>query len=199
MVGERVLVVPSKEIRFTGVSQADLRKLHDIISAHGRFMDRDVAEKDEAWRQIISYVVFTCDGKVMSYRRGKGSNETRLRELRSIGIGGHVNPVPGHEEAVLTAITLGREHELDEEVSIYTRVVSDKLVALLADNNTPVGRVHLGMIYHYVLTNPIVKSREPDKIQDIRWDAAGLLLDMHGAGDCVLESWSRILLEANLL
>src|SRR4030042_1570946 len=58
-----------------------------------RFINRSEAEKDPSYKQIIPYVIMCHNGKFLSYVRGKKAGEKRLLGLRSIGIGGHINPI----------------------------------------------------------------------------------------------------------
>ncbi len=78
---------------FNGLAM-DTQKYLDKLFAPGvpRFMPRPQAEKDPSFKQLIPYVIMTCDGKYLSYVRGKRAGETRLVAKRSIGIGGHINP-----------------------------------------------------------------------------------------------------------
>ena len=54
------------------------------------FMQRDLAENDPNYKQLIPYVVFQSPKGFFSYQRGNASSETRLRMLRSLGVGGHI-------------------------------------------------------------------------------------------------------------
>jgi len=55
-------------------------------------VDRDQAEKDKHYKQIIPYAIFVNEkGEIFNYQRGKSGAEDRLKNLRSVGIGGHIN------------------------------------------------------------------------------------------------------------
>jgi predicted NUDIX family phosphoesterase len=187
-MSERVLVVSAELITFQGMNQ-NYRRVDSLIHDHGKFMDRDAAEKCWAYKQVIPYVVMTCGDRIMSYVRGKAGGEARLHDLRSIGIGGHVNPFMKNEDSPLTAFTLSTDREVEEEVMITTIQHRGHAIALLNDDSTPVGRVHLGVVFHWQLREPKVEAREVGKITDIQWDPARVLLQME------LEPWSRIVLE----
>ena len=95
---EQVLVVERKVIEQIGLFHGlmfDVDRYLDEIFASGvlRFMQRSQVENDPAYKQLIPYVIMTCDGKYLSYVRGKRAGETRLVSNRSIGIGGHINPI----------------------------------------------------------------------------------------------------------
>ncbi len=167
MAEEQVLVVERKVIEqlgiFNGLAFDVERYLNKIfVQDVPRFMPRPQVEKDPSYKQIIPYVIMSCEGRYLSYVRGTRAGEGRLTGLRSIGIGGHINPVDDMPlfnsdfyETYLTAV----EREVAEEVSVETGH-SDRIVALLNDESNEVGRVHLGIVHHWVLDEPKVNKRE---------------------------------------
>jgi len=163
---ERVLVV-RRDIfgdspMFHGL-MLDTRPYLDNLFARGAlsFMLRSLAEKDSAHKQLIPYVVISCNGKFLTYIRGKRAGEKRLVGNRSIGIGGHINPIDDMPllgdafETYQTAVV----REIAEEVTITTKH-TDKIVALINDDTNEVGRVHLGMVHRWDLELPNVERRE---------------------------------------
>jgi predicted NUDIX family phosphoesterase len=103
------------------------------------------------------------DGKYLSYVRGKRAGETRLVGNRSIGIGGHINPIDNEvplfdtdfREMYLTAV----EREVAEEITIEANH-TDSIVALLNDDTNEVGQVHLGIVHYWNLDADTVTRRE---------------------------------------
>jgi predicted NUDIX family phosphoesterase len=165
---EQVLVVQRKVFESAGAFNGlafDIQKYIEKIFVPGvpRFMSRPVAEKDPSFKQLIPYVIMTCGGKYLSYVRGKRAGETRLVAKRSLGIGGHINPVDADNstlfaylyENYLTAV----KREVVEEVSIETGY-KDKVIALLNDDNNEVGQVHLGIVHLWTLDEPKVNKKE---------------------------------------
>ncbi|UCE47157.1 MAG: hypothetical protein JSW47_16315, partial [Phycisphaerales bacterium] len=164
---EQVLVVERKVLEHVGTFQGitfDVdRYLHKLfVPGVPRFMLRSQAEKDPAYKQLIPYVIMACDGKYLSYVRGRRAGETRLVGHRSIGIGGHINPADDMPlfnadfyETYLTAV----EREVAEEVSVETSH-TERVVALLNDESNDVGRVHLGIVHYWILDTPKVNKRE---------------------------------------
>jgi predicted NUDIX family phosphoesterase len=191
MPNERVLVVPTELITFQGLSK-NYRQLGNLFHDHGKFMDRNAAEKDEHFRQVIPYVCMTFGDKIMNYTRGGQGTESRLHNFRSIGIGGHVNPFHGVEDYPITAFTHDIDREVEEEVFVDAAHRGHS-VALLSDNSTAVNRVHLGVVFHWWLSAPRVRSREGGKIVDVQWMTAKELLSLG------LESWSRLVLTSGVL
>jgi predicted NUDIX family phosphoesterase len=104
-----------------------------------------------------------CDGKYLNYIRGTRAGEARLIGNRSIGIGGHINPVdneiPLFDTDFRKMYNAAVEREVAEEVSVETKH-SDKIVALLNDDSNEVGSVHLGIVHYWVLDEPKVTKRE---------------------------------------
>ncbi|MGA2323279.1 MAG: hypothetical protein ABSG22_05470 [Sedimentisphaerales bacterium] len=163
---EQVLVVQRKVFESAGAFNGlamDTQKYLDKLFAPGvpRFMPRPQAEKDPSFKQLIPYVIMTCNGKYLSYVRGKRAGETRLVAKRSIGIGGHINPTDdmplfgNFYDTYLAAV----QREVAEEVSIETKY-KDRVVALLNDDNNEVGQVHLGIVHLWTLDEPKVNRKE---------------------------------------
>ena len=194
---EQVLVVERKVLEDAGMFQGltfdvgrYLRKL--FVPGVPCFMPRAKAEADPTYKQLIPYVVMTHGGKYLSYVRGRRAGETRLAGHRSIGIGGHINPVDDmplfssdFREAYLTAV----EREVAEEVSVEAGH-TDAVVALLNDDSTEVGQVHLGIVHYWVLDASTVRKREQMITQ------MGFLspAELHDVRDS-LETWSQLCLD----
>lgn len=194
---EQVLVVERRVFEDVGLFQGlafDVERYLQRLFVPGvpRFMPRSEAEADPAFKQIIPYVILGCGGKYLSYVRGRRSGEARLVGRRSIGIGGHINPVddmPLFSADFRDAYRGAVEREVAEEVTVSVGH-DDRVVGLLNDDSTEVGRVHLGMIHLWVLESDGVRKGEqmitqmafmsPDELQGVR-DS--------------LESWSRLCLD----
>jgi predicted NUDIX family phosphoesterase len=157
------------------------------------FIPRSKAESDPSYKQIIPYVIMACDGKYLNYVRGKRAGETRLVGNRSIGIGGHINPID--DEVPLFGTDFGDvyscavEREVAEEVSVETSH-SDKIVALLNDDTNEVGQVHLGVVHYWDLDEPKITKRE-QMITQISFMSAQELQDIRDT----LETWSALCLD----
>jgi len=193
---EQVLVVERKVLEQVGIFNGlafDVNRYLDKIFASGipRFIPRSKAEKDPSYKQLIPYVIMTCDGKYLTYVRGKRAGETRLVAKRSIGIGGHINPVDwtlfsaNPYKTYLEAV----EREVAEEVSVETSH-TDRVVALLNDDSTEVGSVHLGLVHYWLLDAPKVNKRE----QMITQMAFMTPAELHQVRD-TMETWSSLCLD----
>ena len=134
----------------------------DAMLARGNnyFLARSTAEKDPTHKQIIPYAILACGDRVLHYVRGRKAGEQRLVAKGSIGIGGHLND---EDESLFAwdeaAYRAGVEREVNEEVQIGTPF-EDQIVALLNDDTTEVGRVHLGVVHLFRLREAKVQKRE---------------------------------------
>ena len=126
------------------------------------FLPRAQAENDPTHKQIIPYAIIAHGETVLHYVRGKKAGEQRLVAKGSIGIGGHMNP---EDESLFNfaideaAYRAGVAREVNEEIKIETGF-EDRTVALLNDDTTEVGRVHLGIVHVFRLAEPKVAKRE---------------------------------------
>jgi predicted NUDIX family phosphoesterase len=146
---------------FQGLNFEPEKYLATLLSrGNNFFLARASAETDPTHKQIIPYVLITCDGKILHYVRGKKAGEQRLVSKGSIGIGGHMNDTDeslfAWDEAAYRA---GVEREVNEEIRIESPF-EDRIVALLNDDATEVGRVHLGIVHVFKLSEPRVEKRE---------------------------------------
>ncbi len=195
---EQVLVIERKVLEEVGMFQGlafDVERYLGKLFAPGilRFMPRSQAEADPAYKQLIPYVIMSHDGRYLSYVRGKRAGEARLLNLRSIGIGGHINPVDNEvplfdtdfRQMYLTAV----EREVAEEVSVEANH-TDSIVALLNDDSNEVGSVHLGVVHHWILDAPKVTKRE----QMITQMAFMTPAELHELRD-TMETWSQLCLD----
>src|SRR6202023_326276 len=122
--------------------------LNAILSrGNNFFLPRSQAENDPAHKQIIPYALLACEDRILYYVRGKKAGEQRLVAKGSIGIGGHMNE---SDESLFAldeaAYRAGVEREVGEEIAVNTKF-DDQIVALLNDDSTEVGQVHLGVVH----------------------------------------------------
>jgi predicted NUDIX family phosphoesterase len=191
MNGEQVLVVPTPVFHeaglFQGISRDVDRYLPRLLARqHLSFMPRPQAEPAPGFKQIIPYVVMRWRDQVFHYRRGQGTTEARLRALRSIGVGGHINPCDNAGES---PYRLGMMREVEEEVFVETSY-RERCVGLINDDATPVGQVHLGIVHVFDLEEPRVRRREADLIHSGFAPIAELL-----AARDTFETWSQFVLD----
>jgi predicted NUDIX family phosphoesterase len=146
---------------FHGLNFEPDKYLRALLSrGNNFFLPRAQAETDPSHKQIIPYALIAHGDTVLHYVRGKKAGEQRLVAKGSIGIGGHMNDT---DESLFAwdehAYRAGVEREVNEEIKIEAPF-EDRIVALLNDDTTEVGRVHLGIVHVFRLAEPRVAKRE---------------------------------------
>ncbi len=195
---EHVLVVPTAVFHQVGHFQGFCRDasayLEELLSPrHVSYRLRAEMEEDPSFKQLIPYVIFRhVDGagatRLFQYTRGKGQGEGRLHSKRSIGIGGHI----AREDAFVDGNPYqeGMRRELAEEVDVQT-TYRQTCAGLINDDETPVGRVHLGIVHLFDVETPEVFPREKEIIESGFADVREILADLPR-----FETWSQICLQA---
>jgi predicted NUDIX family phosphoesterase len=193
---ENILVIKRSLFDELGSFQGlnfEAEKYLSVILARGNnfFLPRAQAERDPAYKQIIPYVLVAFENSVLHYVRGKKAGEQRLVAKGSIGIGGHMNETDetffALDEAAYRA---GVEREVNEEIGIDTQF-DDRIVALLNDDTTEVGRVHLGIVHIFKLAEQKVQKREA-MITNLAFRTRAELMGRRDS----LETWSQICLDS---
>jgi len=146
---------------FHGLNFEPEKYLAALLSRGNNFFSPRVqAENDPTYKQIIPYVLLGFKNKILYYVRGKKAGEQRLVAKGSVGIGGHMNET---DESLFAldeqAYRAGVKREVNEEIKIDTQF-EDRIVALLNDDTTEVGRVHLGIVHVFDLAEQKVEKRE---------------------------------------
>lgn len=189
---EQVLVVPTSVFHeighfqgFCGDAEPYLKTLLD--PAHTSYRPRPEMEEDPSFKQLIPYCIFRCNSEVFYYRRGKGTGEARLHAKRSIGVGGHVSSID--DTAASGAYREGMRREIEEEVYLDAGW-TETLVGLINDDESEVGRVHLGLVHVFDLDEPKVRAREASMIDTGFAPPAQLVAEADE-----FETWSSICLK----
>lgn len=189
---ERVLVVPTAVFHAAGLFQGFSPRADHYLSLlldprHLSYLPRSIAETDPTCKQLVPYAVLKCGEQIFHYTRGKGGTEARLRALRSIGVGGHINEADAglfdspYREAMF--------REVAEEVHLESQF-TERCIGLINDDSTPVGQVHLGIVHLFDLAEPKVRRREAVLTR------AGFapLGELRGQRD-EFETWSQFVLD----
>ncbi|MFB2119453.1 NUDIX domain-containing protein [Parapedobacter sp. 2B3] len=149
---------------------------------------RDLAETNPQFKQIIPYLFITHNSQYLLYNRTKAQTERRLHNKLSLGIGGHINPIDNIEAG--NTIVQCLERELEEEVSIEL-VGNPDFLGFINDEQSEVGRVHLGMVFRGQAKSQSFTINEPDKMT-CRWADKSTIANNYKA----LESWSQIVFDS---
>jgi predicted NUDIX family phosphoesterase len=195
---ENILVIKRSLFDELGSFQGlnfEAEKYLAVILSRGKnfFLPRAQAERDPAYKQIIPYVLVVFENSVLHYVRGKKAGEQRLVAKGSIGIGGHMSEEKDKFLWHTTdeqAYRAGVEREVNEEIKIGTPF-EDRIVGLLNDDSTEVGRVHLGIVHVFKLAEPKVEKREA-MITGLTFLTKKELMARRES----LESWSQICVDS---
>lgn len=183
---ERVLVVPRVVVApgagWHGVRTDGLAAFEALVAASGRFEARAAVEVDETLKQVIPYLILRDGRRYFLMRRTRAGSDVRLHDRWSIGVGGHVNPGDGDLHG-------GLDREWREEIEAGF-IPAFRLVGLLNDDTTAVGRVHVGAMYVADAAGRPVAIRETDKL-------TGGFVDPDGVAAVAdrLETWSALAFE----
>ena len=197
---EQVMVVPTALFHECGHFQGfcpDTEKYLTVLldPLHTEYRPRGEMETDPSFKQLIPYCIFrhtAADGtvSVYQYTRGKGQGESRLHSKRSIGIGGHISTLDTGNDSPYQQ---GMQRELEEEVRIETEF-SQACIGLINDDETEVGKVHLGVVHIFDVQTQNVKANEDDIIEDGFVPVSELEANLDR-----FETWSKICIESGLL
>src|SRR5438132_6240649 len=177
---------------FQGLNFEPEKYLKAILLRGNNFLIRRAeAESNPAYKQIIPYTLIVFQDTVLHYVRGKKAGEQRLVAKGSIGIGGHLN------DGDAGLFNLDEEHynrvverEVHEEVHLLTKF-GNRVAALINDDTTDVGRVHLGIVHVFKLAEPRVEKREAI-IRGLTFLTREELMTRRES----LESWSQICVDS---
>lgn len=189
---EEVLVVPAARLQLAGEFHGfrpfseDIRRLL-LDPTHLSYRPRSAVETDPEFKQLIPYVVLRCGGELFHYTRGAAGTESRLRALRSVGLGGHISRSDG--DGAADPYRAGMLRELNEEVEVQGPW-TERPFGFIYDGRTPVGQVHIGIVHLVELEEPLVWPREA------AIDEAGFapVRDLLRRRD-EFETWSQFVLE----
>jgi predicted NUDIX family phosphoesterase len=186
MSAEQVYVVPRSavigEAGWYGLRTDGLDAFVAGLERDGRYEPRDMMELDPAFKQVIPYLVLRDGERYFLMRRTTAGGDARLHGLFSIGVGGHLNPGDG-------GLLGGLRREWEEEL-VAGFVPEFRLIALLNDDTTDVGAVHLGAVYVADAGGRPVTVRETEKLSGAFVEA----VDVEAVVDR-LETWSRLVFE----
>lgn len=183
----------------------------------GRFVERDEAERTPAWKQWIPYCMLRCGNwseggdpqsrGILLVQRTKKGGEARLHESRTIGLGGHIEPVDVDAPVSPDAMAFfgaALQRELSEELTLpETPLPAPRLLGLINDDTTNVGQVHAGLAYCIDLPEPLAQAREMVGIREISKMRGGFTHLVEFAElwqtPSQFESWSQFLIQAEIV
>lgn len=216
---EEVLVVPTVVVMdcnhgklFDGV-RTDVDTFKTVFDNNScAFKLRGEVEQDPNWKQLIPYILIRyprgaqTDGDwYLSYSRSSDQAEQRLAGKSSIGIGGHVTEADAEKPEAGNNVDMqfllnhayygnrlwhGMVRELFEEIDIRA-VQKARIVGVLNDESTDVGKVHLGVVVLVDVAATAVSSSDP-YVQNLQWMSIRSLLGQIQ----YYEAWSKYCIDA---
>ena len=162
------------------------------------FQKRIEAEVSPKWKHLIPYVVFRDRDWIFAYERGSSSGESRLANMISIGIGGHINPIDSVvRESMITTYRNALMREINEEIyikkpSIDITGYTPPIIGFINDNSNDVGKVHFGVVHLYDCANMTIEPKE-DCIKNGKFYSKEKIMSEFGDR---IEPWSRMILES---
>jgi predicted NUDIX family phosphoesterase len=160
--------------------------LLDRIRRHSRFEARAGVENDPSLKQVIPYAMVVRGPEVYLLKRRAAQTEARLRNLYSVGVGGHINPPDGEAGDPVEG---GLRRELAEEVEFLGPVGIEPL-GYLNDDSNAVGSVHFGLVF-LARTSGAVEVAERDMMEGRFLPFREALAFLSG-----METWSQLLLQS---
>jgi predicted NUDIX family phosphoesterase len=205
---ERVLAFATEEMDRVSTWQGLRTKwkgaTKKILRMNPQYRPRFEIEQDNSFTQVVTYVLVFRRGAILSFRRGTYNRVDQfLRGAYCIGFGGHVSE---EDLTLFNSSSLGifecAARELSEELRLpdadrdrLRDGQSLKIVGLINDDSSEVGRRHLAVVLRYEVTEDPYWDR-PERgekgITQLRWvsaDTSPLLL-------WNFEYWSQLCLRA---
>ena len=154
------------------------------------FVERPKAEEDDTKKQIIPYILLQTDDGAMTAAYSRQGSETRLHNLWSIGIGGHINPEDQlkNTDGFKEILKNGMARELDEELT--ERLLSDPIefAGIISEDITPVGSVHMGAVFKIITQSP-QRYVPGSELHSFTWHPTKKMSQLN------LELWSTLAME----
>lgn len=186
------LVIPTED-RFKPVEQW-----------RAEMMARDLCETDPRYLQVLPYISLINEhNEVFVYTRGNAGQESRLHSKRSIGLGGHIDELPGKRHMVQLLIDEAAR-ELEEEVgfkpSVWTLITALENAIFIYEPLTDVDSVHLAVAMQIPVKQSDLVKLEDGVIVSPQWyrqDELTTYLNMERfvKPQCLLwtfETWSKL-------
>lgn len=162
-MSEQVLVIPANVAATIAPSPFNRMPknpatVEQIILESHSFREREEAETNFAFKQVIPYIVVVNTGSCAVTESGCSSapfmwllaqrtsqqQEKRLHNKYSIGQGGHINNLDS--DGSRSPIVNGLLREIAEEFTLED-IRDFTPVGIINDNSTEVSRVHIGIVY----------------------------------------------------
>lgn len=194
--------------KFLGNDGHGERSILDLLyDTSAMWIRRGACENDPEWKQLIPYISFfyvvpNISWHMMVYNRENKGGEQRLHDLKSVGIGGHINPedVQGPTGSVIDlnqALINAMHREWREEIKVDNMnydPINNPIQGLIYDDSNEVGRVHLGLWLGVMCGNVKPCEANDPAIGNPQFMPAHVIWDIKGQ----METWSQIVVDTLL-
>jgi predicted NUDIX family phosphoesterase/dephospho-CoA kinase len=160
------------------------------------------AERDDEYKQVLTYIMVTRRGKLLSFARGAFNRvEDYLRGSRCVGFGGHLTAndrslFSSRDQGLLNSAARELSEELDLPDGDRARLqdhVGLRIVGCINDDSSAVGRRHFAFVMRYEVSGDPrwdQPTRGEKSITQLKWlDPADV-----GIGLWQYEYWSQLCL-----
>jgi predicted NUDIX family phosphoesterase len=185
---KKILVTPSQWVNSankhnTVITGRAAENILDYIIKHQVYKERSLMEETPAYRQIIPYVMVDNENnEFVLLQRMPAAGEERLRGFHYFGVGGHIEYSDKNAANPIEAAAL---REIQEELGFNKGELVFHGVILTSE--TPVDRVHLGMLYSYTTNERQFQTNEM-AINNPTWVTSDVLAKHYGN----FEPWSKL-------
>lgn len=187
---EQILVIPSSKLfehhtQWHGINHQNIESILATIVQYQESMQRSIAENNQTYKQIISYLIFTFEGQLFVMQRKNKPNEQALANKLSIGIGGHMTQTDIQGQTLFDWVS----REFEEEVT-YEGNLQMHTIGFLNDDTNEVGQRHLGLVI-------LLKGDNPNIAIHGNEHKSGQLMSMEECFEKLdqFEAWSQIILQ----
>ena len=184
---EKVLVVPRSlaDALCQAVFGPPSPILEKIILDNHSFRDREEAEVNFSFKQVIPYIVVRHQDQFLMTQRTKKQQETRLHNLFSVGQGGHITD---QDFLSKDPILGGLMREIREEFTLAPEYGCTP-IGMLNDNSNEVGQVHLGLLYELRVSSLLEVAEKGKHIA--QWATVPELRQNYA----LMENWSKVVMD----
>lgn len=185
------------ETYFNGFLHHSEKDFHSRVLNNFEWMKRGLAEKNPEFKQPIAYCIIVNPElkKVFVYQRSTKAGESRLHNLFTIGIGGHIDTPDYNEDESKNENPIHKSmfREINEEIQIPEQSEIEPIVlGYINDDSNDVGKVHLGILY-LIKTNAEEVYPKDSEIAEGKFIHFNELKDIFSKNE--VETWSKIAFE----
>jgi len=183
--------LPEEWVRKKSIVKSEEDYFFNVCSKAGfQWVNRNNAETDTSFKQIIPYIILQTTNKEKTAVYKRHGTETRLHDLWSCGIGGHINPEDNltGSASFKEILFAGLERELNEELIQRPEYQIPVFAGIINEETSEVGSVHIGVVFRLITPTP-AQFLPGTELKDFQWENTDNLDSLN------MELWSKLALE----